>query len=291
MRSRKQENENAVSPFLRWAGGKTWLLPQLSVLLLDLEFRNYYEPFLGSGTAFFSLKGNHNSFLSDMNEDLIRTYQAIKDSPERVYEALIRLKNTEEEYYRIRSMTCRSTVTKAARFIYLNQTSYNGLYRVNSKGEYNVPYGFRKSLKFDWSRLKNASRFLVKQNAVLTHQDFEAALAGVECEDFVFLDPPYTVSKDDENGFIAYNEKIFSLDDQKRLRRCIDAIKSKNAYYLLTNAYHPTILSIFGNGDTCIEVQRQSCIGGKNARRGLVREYVFTNIPMKLNVQKEVAHV
>ena len=291
MSRKEQGGESAVSPFLRWAGGKSWLLPQLSVLLLDLEFRDYYEPFLGSGAAFFALKGSHKSFLSDMNEDLILTYQAIKDSPGQVYEALIRLKNTEEEYYRIRSRKCRTTVTKAARFIYLNQTSYNGLYRVNSKGEYNVPYGFRRSLKFDKSRIEKASKFLVKQNAVLSHQDFEDALASVRCEDFVFLDPPYTVSKDDENGFIEYNEKIFSLDDQKRLRRCIDIIKEKKAYYLLTNAHHPRILSIFGNSDRCIEVHRQSCIGGKNARRGLVREYVFTNIPMKLNVQKEVAHV
>ena len=290
MSCKEQGGESAVSPFLRWAGGKSWLLPRLSVLLSDLEFKNYYEPFLGSGTAFFALKGNHKSFLSDMNEDLILTYQAIKDSPEQVYKALRRLKNTEEEYYRIRSMNCRRTATKAARFIYLNQTSYNGLYRVNSKGEYNVPYGFRKSLKFDRSRLERASNFLVKQNAVLSHQDFEDALASVGCEDFVFLDPPYTVSKDDENGFIAYNEKIFSLDDQKRLRRCIDIIKEKKAYYLLTNAHHPTILSIFGNSGTCIEVHRQSCIGGKNARRGLVREYVFTNIPMKRNAQKEVAY-
>ena len=289
MSSKKHGGESAVSPFLRWAGGKSWLLPRLSVLLSNLKFRNYYEPFLGSGTTFFSLKGKHDSFLSDMNEDLIVTYEAIKDSPEKVYKALIRLKNTEEEYYRIRGKQCRTKVTKAAQFIYLNQTSYNGLYRVNSKGEYNVPYGFRKSLKFDWLRLKNASRFLAKQNAVLTHKDFEDALASVECEDFVFLDPPYTVSKDDDNGFIAYNEKIFSLDDQKRLRRCIDSIKGKRAYYLLTNAHHPTILSIFGNDDTCIEVQRQSCIGGKNASRGLVKEYVFTNIPIEQNDKKEVA--
>lgn len=291
MRTNEQREEKEVLPFLRWAGGKSWLLPQLSALLSNLEFKNYYEPFLGSGTSFFALKGNHKSFLSDMNKDLILTYQAIKESPEQVYIALTRLKNTEEEYYRIRSKKCRTMVTKAARFIYLNQASYNGLYRVNSNGEYNVPYGFRKSLKFDRSRLKNASNFLIKQNAVLSHQDFEDALSNVECSDFVFLDPPYTVSKDAENGFIAYNEKIFSLDDQKRLRRCIDIIKEKNAYYLLTNAHHPTILSIFGNDDTCIEVQRQSCIGGKNASRGLVKEYVFTNIPIKLNVQKEVANV
>lgn len=273
-----KDNSQNILPFLRWAGGKSWFLPCLSRLLENLEFKHYHEPFLGSGTAFFALPGEHRSFLSDANEDLIRTYQAVKDNPDQVYQALICLKNSEKEYYIIRSRKCRTPITKAAQFIYLNQTSYNGLYRVNSKGEYNVPYGFRHSLKFNRNRLETASKFLIKQNATLTCQDFENALAKVESKDLVFLDPPYTVSQKSGNGFIEYNEKIFSLDDQRRLRQCIDIIKEKGAYYILTNACHPQIQSIFGTDDICQKVHRYSSIGGKGARRGLIHEYMFTNI-------------
>ena len=194
MISAQKEIEQNATPFLRWAGGKAWFLPNLYRILADVKFQNYHEPFLGSGAAFFSLRGYHKSFLSDVNSDLILTYKAVMDYPANVYDALRQMKNTKEDYYRIRKRKCRTPITKAAQFIYLNQTSYNGLYRVNSIGEYNVPYGFRKNWQYKRVRLEQASEFLKQQDATLIQQDFEEALADVKCGDLVFLDPPYTVS-------------------------------------------------------------------------------------------------
>jgi DNA adenine methylase len=209
----------------------------------------------------------------------VLTYQVVKDSPEELFMALKKLKNTAADYYSIRSRNCKNAITKSARFIYLNQTSYNGLWRVNRHGGYNVPYGFRSSWTYEKSRLMAASQFLTKQQASILCQDFESSIAQVQQDDLVFLDPPYTVSQDGRNGFIEYNETIFSLDDQKRLSTCIETIKNRHAYYILTNAYHPIISEIFDKGDTVLEVFRHSCIGGKSAKRGPIKEYVFTNIP------------
>lgn len=270
----------SCEPFLRWAGGKSWLLPKWQGMIKGLKFKNYYEPFVGGGTTFFSLPGAHKCFIADLNQELIITYQMIMNNPEDVVRALKRMRNTETDYYDIRDRKCRNDSTRAARFIYLNQTSYNGLYRVNKKGEYNVPYGFRKEWHYDYDRILNASVVMKANNTQISCCDFAKSLSGVEAGDLVFLDPPYTVSTGSDNGFIEYNEKIFSLDDQRRLCRCIADIKMKGAYYVLTNAAHPTLRKIFDtNGDECKIVRRQSLIGGKNARRGLVKEFIYTNIP------------
>ena len=137
-------------------------------------------------------------------------------------------------------------VQRAAKFIYLNQTSYNGIYRVNLKGVYNVPFGFRTKTFLDPANLLNAQQALEK--TTLKKQDFNLVIKNIKKKDLVFLDPPYTVSHNN-NGFIKYNEKIFSLDDQIRLSAIIDEIKKKGAYYILTNAAHNIIDDIFEKGD------------------------------------------
>ena len=186
--------------------------------------------------------------------------------------------NTKEDYYRIRDeITTDNTVENAARFLYLNQTSYNGLYRVNRKGKYNVPYGFRETWSYDVERIRVASAKL--QNTRITTGDFEVNKYRIKANDLVFLDPPYTVSHNN-NGFIAYNKNLFSLQDQHRLKKFIEYIKGKGAYYILTNAAHETIRDIFlKQGDRVVELQRNSLIGGRNATRAAISEYIFTNIP------------
>ena len=267
----------AIQPFLRWAGGKNWFVPYMKTIISDLEFNNYYEPFLGGGSVFFSLdlESHQKAFLSDLNDELISTYNAVKEEPEAVIKRLKTLRNTEEEYYKIRKMKCRAVSSKAARFIYLNQTSFNGLYRVNKKGEYNVPYGFRSTLSYDYNRILEASRKL--QNATVTSSDFSTYTESIKENDLVFLDPPYTVSRD-QNGFIKYNSKLFSLDDQYRLNAFVQSIADKGAYYILTNAAHDTIREIFSNCVTVFPLRRSSVIGGKQAKRQKVAELVFTNI-------------
>jgi DNA adenine methylase len=260
-------------PFLRWAGGKTWLIKHLDKIKAT-TFNNYHEPFLGGASTYFYLHPSGHSYLSDLNEDLIETYNAIKQNAPAVIRTLKTFSNSAKEYYEIRDRNYTSVYMRAAKFIYLNQTSYNGIYRVNLKGIYNVPYGFRKKNFLDIDNLLNAQRAL--SNTSITSQDFFEVSKKLQRNDLIFLDPPYTVSHND-NGFIKYNEKIFSLDDQIRLSKLIDIVKRKGAYYILTNAAHKTIDEIFEKGDKKIVLSRASLIGGLNSKRGQTSEFIFTN--------------
>ena len=267
-----------IEPFLRWAGGKTWLIPHLPNLLKPIQFEHYHEPFLGGGAIFFALDLKKKSYLSDANPELINTYIQIRDNPDQVAHFFTQFQNTKNEYYRIRDqLVPQSPEEMAARFLFLNQTSFNGLFRVNRNGTYNVPYGFRQNWKYDIARLSSASQKLQKTR--IEFGDFEINKYRIKRHDLVFLDPPYTVSHNN-NGFIEYNQNLFSIEDQHRLNCFIDYIKRKDAYYILTNAAHQAILEIFDKDeDRTIELTRQSLIGGKKAKRMKISEYIFTNIP------------
>lgn len=267
-----------IEPFVRWAGGKTWLVSHIPEIIGDLHIEHYHEPFLGGGAVYFALEHSKKAYLSDANSQLINTYIQVRDNPEELINLFRQMPNTEEDYYRIRAeITAENTVENAARFLYLNQTSYNGLYRVNREGRYNVPYGFRDNWTYDAARIRAASAKLKKTR--ISTGDFETNKYRIKANDLVFLDPPYTVSHNN-NGFISYNQNLFSLEDQRRLKRFIEYIKRKGAFYILTNAAHETIRGIFlTEGDRIIELQRNSLIGGKNAARVTISEYIFTNIP------------
>lgn len=267
-----------IEPFVRWAGGKTWLIPHMPSILGDVQIEHYHEPFLGGAAVFFSMEHKKKAYLSDANPQLINAYTQVRDNPEGVIELFEQMSNTKDDYYRIRGeITAANTAENAARFIYLNQTSFNGLYRVNRQGQYNVPYGFRESWTYDMDRIRQASAKL--QNTRLEVGDFEAHKYRIKPNDLVFLDPPYTVSHNN-NGFIQYNQHLFSLDDQYRLKGFVEYIKRKGAYYILTNAAHETVRDIFlAEGDRILELQRNSLIGGKKAVRAAISEYIFTNIP------------
>lgn len=263
-------------PFLRWAGGKNWLVKHLKEPLNGLKFRNYHEPFLGGASLFLSLQSDPKrvTYLSDLNEELIDSYTVVRDNVERLISEMENYKNTEKFYYSIRDQQFKSKIKNAAKFIYLNQTSFNGIYRVNLEGEYNVPYGFRSKEFLDAENLRLVSKAL--KYVVLKDGDFGETLKNVKKGDLVFLDPPYTVSHNN-NGFIKYNQKLFSLDDQYRLADYIQKVKEKDAYYILTNAAHKKVREIFGKIDKPIELYRASLIGGLKAERGQVSEYLFTN--------------
>ncbi len=263
--------------FIRWAGGKSWLVNPFKEVIKGLPYKKYFEPFVGGGSIFFSKEDSHRSYLSDINEELINAYKAVQSEPSRLIEELMKLKNEEKEYYRIRSLTPDNDFDRAVRFIYLNHTSFNGIYRVNRLGIYNVPYG-RRNIKWDFESIREASKKL--QDVRLGCGDFTLFRKSIRKEDLVFLDPPYTVSdKASENGFNKYNSTLFSLDEQKRLSKFIDDIRERGAYYILTNQAHPTIDEIFNQNDRKIILERPCNIGGKNASRRTVQEYLFTNIP------------
>lgn len=267
--------EVKAKPFLRWAGGKRWLVKDLEKFLPKSGFKNYHEPFLGGGSIFFHLQPQ-KAFLSDLNKELIDTYVQVRDNVEKVIFELKKFKNTKECYYKVRGSNYRSEVRKAARFIYLNQTSFNGIYRVNLKGEYNVPYGYRNKNFLEPENLRLVSDLLI--NCELINCDFTNTTDNIKKGDLVFLDPPYTITHNN-NGFFKYNKKLFSEKDQHRLSTFIDDINNIGAYYILTNAAHDKVKEIFKkNNNRTKELRRASLIGGINAKRGKYEELVITNI-------------
>ena len=266
-------DDEKPTPFLRWAGGKRWLLKQLHNYLPVDGFNQYHEPFIGGGSIFFHLQPE-KAFISDLNKELIDSYMAVQQDVELVIDFLKDFKNTEEDYYQIRPVKFDDFFQEAARFIYLNQTSFNGIYRVNLNGEYNVPYGKRHNFKFNYDNLRKVSKNI--KNTSFSSGDFSEAIQNIKKGDLVFLDPPYTVTHN-SNGFIQYNQKIFSLSEQYKLSEMIDKIKDIGAYYILTNAAHPEVKSIFQKDDPVFEVNRSSTIGGIGSKRGKYAELIMTN--------------
>jgi len=264
-------------PFLRWAGGKNWFISHFLELIKDLDFNNYHEPFLGGGSVFFSINNDNKNYLSDFNDDLINCFKQVKEQPKLLISTLIDFPQNEEFYYKIREKNFNSELKMAARFIYLNKTSFNGLYRVNSMGKYNVPYGKKK---FDITNISELieSCSLQLKNTELVSADFKEFIHNVKKNDLVYLDPPYTITHNN-NGFVKYNEKLFSFVDQQRLSILIDQIRKRKAYYILSNAYHPDVKKIYDKfGDKVISLNRTSMIAANSQSRENYKEYVFTNI-------------
>lgn len=273
----EQINCNA-KPILRWAGGKTWLLKDIHNYL-PKKFNDYYEPFIGGGSVYIHLNSTNRiqnkAFLSDQNCDLINAYNVIKNEPDDLIELLKEFKNEKDFYYYLRGQNFTNNIQQAAQFIFLNRTSFNGIYRVNLKGEYNVPFGFKtyKTL-FDFDNLIKLSQMF--QNTIFNSCDFENILDDIKKNDLVFLDPPYTVAHEN-NGFIKYNQKIFAWEDQIRLATFIEKLKSKKAFFIMTNAAHDNIDNLFQNIGKKQKLKRFSVVGGKGAKREEISEYVFTN--------------
>lgn len=263
-------------PILRWAGGKTWFLKHLHELLPTNGFGKYHEPFLGGASVLLHLQPRA-AFVSDTNQELIETYRQIQGNVEQVILCLSAFENTQECYYDIRAANYTSAHERAARFIYLNQTSFNGIYRVNLKGEYNVPFGYRKKDFFDPDNIRAVANVI--HNYQFFSSDFGESLENIEKGDLVFLDPPYTVSHN-HNGFIKYNAKLFDEKSQFRLAEFIDNVDARGAYYILTNAAHAWVKEVFHRkGRVIKKFSRASLIGGAKAERGQYEEFVFSNIP------------
>lgn len=257
-----------VTPFLKWAGGKQWLAKN-PLNLFPQSFSRYLEPFLGGGTIFFHLNPRR-SYLSDLNSDLINAYSAIKTNHIEVVELLKAHQDNHcsDYYYAVRSCREDCPIREAARFIYLNRTCWNGLYRVNLKGRFNVPIGTKTQVLMQKDNFALTANRL--KNAKLYSCDFEETIEKAGPNDFVFVDPPYTV-KHNLNGFIKYNEDLFSWDDQVRLRGCIDNAVSRGAMVLVLNANHKSIVSLY-SGYKKIALYRASVLSGKSEFRGETSE-------------------
>jgi DNA adenine methylase len=231
----------SIEPFLRWAGGKRWLIERLHQTL-PRRYNRYIEPFIGGGSVFFSLAPT-KATISDTNEDLVDTYIAVRDMPAVVLDILSNWPHDEHEYLRIRSAEFGLQAEKAARFIYLNKTCWNGLYRVNKEGRFNVPYGRRPRLPImPRSTLLACSAVLA--NVEIRCADFAEVLQGATAGDLVYLDPPYTVMHNN-NGFIRYNERLFSWEDQIRLARCAEDLLLRGCSVVVSNAAHEDITKLY----------------------------------------------
>lgn len=261
-----------VNPFLKWAGGKRWFV-QRYAHLVPQQFDRYFEPFLGSGALFFHVSPT-KAILGDTNAQLIGTYQAIKENWQLVYRYLRdhHRSHSADYYYQIRAKSLTSSFSRAAQFIYLNRTCWNGLYRVNRLGEFNVPIGTKSSVIFDDDRFDRVSELL--QGASLVPCDFEDLIDQTGKDDFVFVDPPYTV-RHNHNAFIKYNEKLFSWYDQERLFYALKRAKNRGAMILGTNAYHQSVRDLYEGSFDTMCVSRNSPISSKPETRKNFEELVI----------------
>jgi DNA adenine methylase len=262
--------------FIRWAGSKRSLLPEIVSRLPD-EFGRYYEPFFGSGSLFFLIQPRR-ARLSDACGELMRTYQAVASSAEKVLTHLSSWAPNRDFYYEIRDVDAGQPDYLAARFIYLNKACWNGLYRVNGDGRFNVPYGRPKTDGLiDANNLRACSEALARTGVSLTHGDFQKQLRYAREGDFAFLDPPY-VTRHNNNGFIEYNEQIFSWKDQQRLADVAHELVNKGVKVMITNALHGDVLDLY-RGFQHVAVVRASTLASDKTKRGRVEEAIIWSYP------------
>lgn len=268
------EDNQIIVPFLKWAGGKRWLVSN-SPNIFPKKFDRYIEPFLGSGAVFFHLKPN-DAILSDSNQELVETYKAVQNNWKLVVRVLRKHQRNhcKSHYYRVRDQKPRTNWARAAQFIYLNRTCWNGLYRVNTSGKFNVPIGTKENVMLDTDDFEEIARLL--RSASIVCSDFEAIVDEARRGDFLFVDPPYTV-KHNHNGFLKYNENIFSWDDQKRLSSALKRANRRGVQFLMTNANHESVRELYEGNFELSSLSRASVLAGNASFRSRVSELVVHN--------------
>ena len=272
-------------PFVKWAGGKRQLLPVITNHIPN-KFERYFEPFLGGGAVFFSLVAKERKakwFVSDLNSDLVLSYVTIRD---RVKELVLSLenhaanysKNQSSYYYKVRESNPKNEIDKVSRLIFLNKTCFNGLYRVNSKGKFNVPVGrYVNPNIVNKENLFEVSRVLQSKDISIKCQDFEDALKGVGNEDFVYLDPPYQPVSTTAS-FTSYTNSDFDFSDQERLYAKFKALDKKGVKVLLSNSRSDEIIELFNEfSDGIIEIHANRFINSVSQKRTGHTELLIKN--------------
>ncbi len=266
-------------PIIKWVGGKRQLIKELKKLMPN-KYNRYFEPFVGGGALFFELKPA-NAFINDYNEELINLYKVVRDNHEKLINDVTKHKNESEYYYKIRVLDRDmkkfkklTDINRASRFLYLNKTGFNGLYRVNSKGEYNVPFGRYKNPNYcEPVNIKACSELL--HNTEVSNGNFEIIKEKVNKGDFVYFDPPY-VPLNDTSNFTGYTDKGFDEDMQFRLRELCDYINGIEAYFMLSNSYTDFIRELYKDY-TIHTVKASRHINSKASGRGKIKEVVVIN--------------
>ena len=262
-----------IEPIIKWPGGKRWLVKRFPGLFhIETESR-YFEPFLGGAAAFVFYRPK-NAHLSDINDELIRVYLAIKDDPDQVASMLFahQKKHCKEYYYFIRNQNPSDMFETAARFMYLNRTCFNGIYRVNRHGQFNVPMGSRTELGITTDDIQEWSHLF--QTATISSCDFEEAIRKTVCGDFIFADPPYVINHN-ANGFLKYNEALFSWADQKRLASVLCDAAERGVRIVVTNANHQSVSELYPDIFCRATIMRNSLVAGSASNRGKTEELIL----------------
>jgi DNA adenine methylase len=275
-----------IKPYLKWAGGKRQLLAAIkSCLPEDIQNYTYYEPFVGAGAVFFDLRPG-KAIINDCNAQLILTYAAIKEDVEELIALLQRhrLKNDKEYFYEIRNLDREekifnqlTNVEKAARLIFLNKTCFNGLYRVNSRGLFNVPYGRYKNPGIcEETLLRRISEYLNAGEIVIMNDDFEQAVATADSNAFIYFDPPY--HSPDRMNFTGYQADGFGEGEQERLRNVMISMTGRGSKCLLSNSDTEYIRGLYAHDFfDILSVQAKRPINSDSEGRGSVNEVLIKN--------------
>lgn len=266
----KPTREQKCEPFLKWPGGKRWLAPILADILKNELSGCYYEPFLGAGAVFLHLQPTC-AVLSDRNKDLVEFLCTVREYPDEVVRAVWRWSNTADCYYHVRSCRPRTEIGRAARFLYLNRTCWGGIYRTNKEGHFNVPFGDsgRGLCRLIHVCLVAAAL----SSATLLEEDFESILDGSIKGDVVYADPPYT-AKGEDNGFLRYNERLFSWSDQERLAATCKRARRRGVFVAVSGLSHPELMALY-KGWWVLKLMRHSLVSRIPTSRKKVSEVVL----------------
>ncbi len=267
--------ETKPKPPVKWAGGKGQLIPQFEPLLPKNGYRLYIEPFVGGGAVFFHLSPS-KAILIDNNKELINFYLAVRDNLEELLHSLKKHENTADYYYQVRALDAEklSPVERASRFLYLNKTAYNGLWRVNSSGKHNVPFGRYKNPRIaDEHNLRLVSEVL--KQAELIHGDFSRVLDCAGPGSFVYFDPPYHPLSETAS-FTGYTPESFSAGDQRRLAEVFRELDRMGCTVMLSNSDTPFIRELYSGYDVKV-VRARRAINCRADKRGPVNELVIRN--------------
>ena len=262
-------------PFCKWVGGKRQLLRRILPLVPE-PFGVYHEPFVGGGALFFAVQPRR-AHLSDVNERLVRTYRGIQRDVSNVVKRLARYPHDRVFFEKMRQRDVEAMAQDAeaaAWLIYLNKTGYNGLYRVNSKNRFNVPFGDNKNPQIcDEKNLRACAEAL--EGAQVHCEDFAKVLERAAPGDFVYFDPPY-VPLSVTSYFTSYTSGGFDMDDQRRLRDVALALKQKGVHVLLSNSSAPAVHELYKKGFTIHEVEANRNVNCKASGRGKITELLIT---------------
>jgi len=258
-------------PVLKWAGGKTQLLPQI-LERLPARIETFFEPFVGGAAVFFALAAEgrfQRAVLADRNPDLVAVYRALQADAEAVIDELSQMRHSEAEYYRIRELSPRRLAQRAARVIYLNKTGYNGLYRVNRSGQFNVLFGrYKKPNICDVENLRVAARVL--EGVEIVEADFEEVCVRARPGDAVYLDPPYVPLSKTAN-FTAYARHPFGPSEHQRLARAFAELERRRVAAVLSNSDTPETRALY-RGFRAKKVQVSRAINSRPTARGPIDE-------------------